>query len=75
MEGVGRVRDHASIELARAIAKSDPSSDVRLAGLFALDRLGEPQLAGITLSLGQPVLGAQARDYLLEAGPSAAPAR
>lgn len=74
VEGVGRLRDRASIELARAIAKSDPSSDVRLAGLFALDRLGEPQLAGIALSLGQPVLGAQARDYLLEAGPSAAPA-
>ena len=73
MEGVGRLRDHASLERVRTLAKSDPSNEVRLAGLFALDRLGEPQLAGLTVSIGQPAVGAQARDYLLETGPAAAP--
>lgn len=72
VEGVGRLRDRASIERVRTMAQSDPANDVRLASLFALDRLGEPQLAGIAVSLGQPGLGDQARDYLLEAGPSAA---
>ena len=74
VEGVGRLRDRASLERVRTLAASDPSSDVRLAGLFALDRLGEPQLAGIAVSVGQPVIGPQARDYLLETGPLAAPA-
>lgn len=74
VEGVARLRDRASIDRVRTLAQSDPFSDVRLAGLFALDRLGEPQLAGITVSIGQPVVGAQARDYLLETGPLAAPA-
>jgi HEAT repeat protein len=74
VEGLGRLRDTASLERVRALEKSDSSSDVRLAGLFALDRMGEPQLAGILLSLSQPVIGTQAREYLLEAGPAAAPA-
>ena len=74
VEGVGRLRDRASIDRVRTLAQSDPSSVVRLAGLFALDRLGEPQMAGITVSLAQPVIGAQAREYLLETGPTAAPA-
>ena len=74
VEGVGRLRDRASLDQARRLAQSDPSNEVRLAGLFALDRLGEPQLAGLTVSIGQPVIGAQARDYLLETGPAAAPA-
>jgi HEAT repeat protein len=73
-EGVGRLRDRASIERVRAMAQADPANEVRLASLFALDRLGEPQMAGIAVSLGQPVLGDQARDYLLDAGPAAAPA-
>jgi HEAT repeat protein len=74
LEGVARLRDRASLERARTMAKSDPASEVRLAGLFALDRLGEPQLDAICISLGQPGIGAQARDYLLETGPLAAPA-
>jgi HEAT repeat protein len=74
VEGVGRLRDRASLERVRTLASSDPSNDVRLAGLFALDRLGEPQLTGIATSIAQPVIGAQARDYLFETGPAAAPA-
>lgn len=74
VEGIARLRDRASLERVRAMAKADPSSDVRLAGLFALDRLGEPQLDAICVSLGQAGIGAQARDYLLETGPLAAPA-
>jgi HEAT repeat protein len=74
IEGLGRLRDRASIEAIRTAARADQSADVRLAGLFALDRLGEPQLNGIAMSVGQPVVGAQAADYLLEAGPAAAAA-
>lgn len=74
VEGAGRLRDRESLERVRTLAQSDPSSEVRLAGLFALDRLGEPQLAGLTLSIGQPAIGAQARDYLIETGPAAASA-
>lgn len=74
IEGLGRVRDRASIEAIRTAARADQSADVRLAGLFALDRLGEPQVNGIALSVGQPAVGAQAVDYLLEIGPAAAPA-
>jgi len=74
LEGIARLRDRASLERVRTMAKADPASEVRLAGLFALDRLGEPQLDAICVSLGQPGIGGQARDYLLETGPLAAPA-
>lgn len=74
VEGLGRLRDRAMVDKIREMAKSDASSEVRVAGLFALDRLGEPQLAGLCLSLAQPALSAQARDYLLEIGPAAAAA-
>jgi len=74
VEGIARMRDRASLDRIRVMAQSDPSADVRLAGLFALDRFGEPQLAGIAASVAQPVIGEQAREYLLETGPSAAPA-
>lgn len=74
VEGVGRVRDRASLEAVRAVARADQAPDARLAGLFALDRLGEPQVNGIALSVGQPAVGAQAVDYLLESGPAAAAA-
>ena len=74
VEGVGRLRDRGALDRVRTIASTDPASEVRLAGLFALDRLGEPQVAGITVSVAQPLIGGQARDYLLEIGPSAASA-
>lgn len=74
VEGVGRLRDRPSLEAVRTIAKSDATDEVRLAGLFALDRLGEPQLEGIAQATSQGALAVQARDYLLETGPTAAPA-
>lgn len=74
VEGAGRTRDRASIEPIRALAKSDPTDEVRLAGLFALDRLGEPQLDAICAWVSHAMIGAQARDYLLESGPLTAPA-
>jgi HEAT repeat protein len=74
VEGLGRIGDRASLDQIRAIAKTDPSSDVRLAGLFALNALGEPQIPAIALVVGRQGLGPQARDYLLEIGPAAAPA-
>jgi HEAT repeat protein len=74
VEGLGRLRDRASLETIRTIAKNDASNEVRLAGLFALHQLGEPQAAGLALAFGTPGLGAQARDYLFEIGPAAAPA-
>jgi hypothetical protein len=74
VEGVARIGDRVSLERVRTLAQSDSSSEVRLAALFGLDRLGESQMTGIMQSLGQPISGAQARDYLLETGPAAAPA-
>ena len=56
------------------MAQNDPANDVRLAGLFALNAFGEPQLAGIALVAGRSDVGAQAREYLLEIGAAAAPA-
>ncbi len=74
VEGLGRLRDRASLEVIRTIAKNDSANDVRLAALFALHALGEPQAAGIALVVGSPGIGAQARDYLLEIGSAAGPA-
>ncbi len=74
VEGLGRIGDRASLEQIRTLARNDPSNDVRLAGLFALNALGEPQASGIALLVGAQGLGAQARDYLLEIGSAAAPA-
>jgi HEAT repeat protein len=74
VEGLGRLRDAASLETIRTIARNDASNEVRLAGLFALHQLGEPQAAGLALVIGTQGLGAQARDYLFEIGPAAAPA-
>lgn len=73
VEGLGRLRDRASLDRVRAIASTDASNDVRLAGLFALDRLGEPQLDGIASAVTHPTVGEQARGYLLETGPAASP--
>ncbi|MBW8869083.1 MAG: HEAT repeat domain-containing protein [Acidobacteria bacterium] len=74
VEGLGRTGDRTSLDQIRTLAKRDPASDVRLAGLFALNALGETQLPGIALVVGRQGLGPQARDYLLEIGPTAAPA-
>ena len=74
VEGLGRTGDRASLEQIRALAKNDPANEVRLAGLFALNALGEPQAAGMALVMGPSGLGLQARDYLLEIGSAAAPA-
>lgn len=74
VEGLGRVGDRASLDQIRALAATDPSNDVRVAALFALTAFGEPQMPGIAVAVGRPDIGAQARDYLLEMGPAAAPA-
>lgn len=74
VEGLGRLRDRESLERIRGLAKGDASNEVRLAALFALDRLGEPQAAGLAVALTQQGLGHQSRDYLFEIGPAAAPA-
>jgi len=73
-EGVARTADRASIDQVRTLAKNDPSNEVRVAALFALNALGEPQTSGIALVAGRPDVGAQAREYLLEIGAAAAPA-
>jgi HEAT repeat protein len=73
-EGAGRIGDRASLDAVRILATADKASEVRLAGLFALDRLGEPQSVTIAASIAVPGLEPQARDYLLEIGQGAAPA-
>jgi HEAT repeat protein len=74
VEGVGRLRDTASLDAVRRIAGNDASNEVRVAALFALDALGEPQGSALAVVVGRPQIGAQAADYLLELGRAAGPA-
>ncbi len=73
-EGLGRLRDRASLDTIRKLASTDPSTDVRVAAIFALDRLGEPQLEVLAQTVTNSAAGAQARDYLIETGPAASAA-
>lgn len=73
-EGLARLADRDAMETLRTMAQADRSSVVRLAALFALDRLGEPQLPALLAAFGVRETGWLARDYLLEIGRPAAPA-
>lgn len=73
-EGLGRLRDDSSRERLRQLAGNDASNAVRVAALFALDVLGEPQASALAVTVGRPEIGPQAVEYLLELGTAAGPA-
>jgi HEAT repeat protein len=72
-EGLGRAGDAAAVAPLAALLQNDRSDEVRLAAAFALQRLGQTQSHVIAWMLGDQRTGAQARDYLIELGPAAAP--
>jgi len=73
-EGLGRLRDRAALPTMTAQAQSDRNDTVRLAAAFAFFLLGERgNLDQLVRALGSPTLARQARAYLTELGPDAAP--
>jgi HEAT repeat protein len=74
-EGLGRVKDRDSLPALTAMMTSEPNAAARLAAMFAVCVLGQSQAAqSMVAALASPETFAQARDYLLELGPAAAPA-
>ncbi|MEO7891634.1 MAG: HEAT repeat domain-containing protein [Vicinamibacterales bacterium] len=72
-EGLGRAGDVDSGDKLTQAMSTDRADEVRLAAAFALQRLGQTESHVIAAMLVLPDQRAQARDYLLELGHSAAP--
>jgi HEAT repeat protein len=72
VEGVGRGEAESTDRLAQ-ILKSDRAATVRAAAAFALSRAGRTESHTLGWMLADDNVAAQARDYLLELGASAAP--
>jgi len=73
VEGLGRVRDKDSLDAVKGLMTSDRDETVRLAAAFAITLLADSQAHVLAGALASPVVGAQARDYLLELGAPAVP--
>jgi HEAT repeat protein len=73
-EGLGRAGATDAVEALSALATADRSAEVRLAAAFALDRLGRSRSHDLAAALTDDHLAVQAREYLFEIGPGAAPA-
>jgi HEAT repeat protein len=67
-EGLGRVRDAESLDTLKSRMTGEPDPRARLAAIFAVGQMGEPQTHLLAGALASSDLGAQARDYLLEIG-------
>ena len=74
LEGLGRLQDTDSGTAFAAHRQKDTSASVRLAATFAVAKLGDPDVPAIVRGLSSAETYAQAVDYLLELGPSVAPA-
>ncbi len=72
-EGLGRAGDADAVAKLAPLLKNDRVDEVRLAAAFGLQRLGQTQSHVIAWMLGDEQTNAQARDYLIELGPAAAP--
>jgi len=72
-EGLGRVGDTESIDALERNVNADESVMVRMAGAFALQKLGRPYTARIADLMNSSKVTAQGQEYLVELGPSAAP--
>ena len=70
IEGLGRAGDKSSIDALEKIPVGDESPTVRLAALFALQKLGRNTVGRIADMMGNPKLLSQGQDYLVELGPS-----
>src|SRR5829696_4471436 len=73
MEGVGRTGDAASADALERAASLDESAMVRLAAVFALQKLGRNYAARIVDLMASAKVIPQAQEYLLELGPSMSP--
>jgi HEAT repeat protein len=72
-EGLGRAGDRSELSELQMGAGSDPSSLVRDAMCFALQKLGQNYVARLADSLRFPKLAAATSEYLIELGPSVVP--
>ena len=73
IEGLGRAADAESADALERVAGTDESPMVRLAAIFALQKLGRNFAARIVDLMSSEKVIAQAQDYLVELGPSMAP--
>ena len=73
IEGLGRAADTESIDAIERIVTSDDSAMVRLAGVFALQKLGRNYGARIIDLMSTEKVIPQAQEYLVELGPSMTP--
>ena len=73
-EGLGRARDSSELSALQMGAGNDPSEMVRAAMAFALQKLGRNYIPRLVESLDSEKMAPQIADYLLELGPSVAPA-
>jgi HEAT repeat protein len=73
-EGLGRAGDVASIETLEKNVTTDDSAMVRLAAAFALQKLGRNYAARVADMMTSSKVTAQGQEYLIELGPSIAPA-
>jgi HEAT repeat protein len=73
-EGLGRAGDASEMAALEMGATSDSSEMVRAAMAFALQKLGRDYIPRLAESMKSAKIATQVGDYLLELGPSIAPA-
>jgi len=73
-EGLGRAQDSSELSALQVGAGNDPSEMVRAAMAFALQKLGRNYIPRLVESLDSEKMASQIGEYLLELGPSIAPA-
>lgn len=73
VEGLGVLGDRDSVAAIEGLLKNDRAAEVRLAAACALQRLGQQQSHVIAPMLVLRDVNAQARDCLVEIGPTAVP--
>ena len=73
MEGIGRAGDAGSADTLEKAATSDEHAMVRLAAVFALQKLGRNYAGRLVDSMSSAKVIAQAQEYLVELGPAMTP--
>jgi HEAT repeat protein len=73
IEGIARAGDAQSIDALERTATADESAMVRLAAVFALQKLGRNYAARIVDLMASEKVIPQAQEYLVELGPSMSP--
>lgn len=67
-EGLGRAGDTASIDALERLANTDEAAMVRLATVFALQKLGRNNIGRIADLMTSPKVTVQGQEYLVELG-------